>query len=389
MAFVILSAGTLTRSKTRTISAGFFVGLVAAGMLVTLLGGFALGYGLRDGSHDPAAGVGEGGLVSRLANEVEAAAATVVAIGTATVDYGTAESFEPAPVHVPGIIAVEGGGDGEDGGAPENRMLIDRFGELSGRMIQLEVEAAQLAARIGAIQEFEARLKTDSESKKKSRQARTPPARSSGGPLLRPVEADRLAAEAQELVTRILDHAEDRPAFAASDSPDSADHLESELVRMEDGITRLADALSELDRIATSLNLVHMSFPGRAPVKGVQVGSRFGNRVDPFTKRRAFHSGIDFAAPRGTPILASAGGRVIYAAFRKDYGHTVEIDHGAGLVTRYAHASKLLVKVGQVVMPGEKIALIGSTGRSSGPHLHFEILQDGRYVDPTTYLARF
>ena len=80
---------------------------------------------------------------------------------------------------------------------------------------------------------------------------------------------------------------------------------------------------------------------------------------------------------------------MIFSGYRPQYGRTVEIDHGGELVTRYAHASALLVKVGQVVMPGEQIARVGSTGRSSGPHLHFEILRDGRFVDPTTYMAQF
>ena len=112
-----------------------------------------------------------------------------------------------------------------------------------------------------------------------------------------------------------------------------------------------------------------------------------GNRVDPFVHRHAFHAGVDFAAERGTPIRSSAGGTVAFAGFRPDYGWLVEIAHGNGLTTRYAHASKLLVKVGAVVFPGEPIAIVGSTGRSTGPHLHFEVLRRGSHVDPRLYLA--
>jgi len=363
MAFVILSAGTLTRSKTHTISSKVFLGLVSGCMFAMLAGGVLLGYGMRS---EPVEVVSEP--VSTLLASVEQESGAVFGpvLGFIQAASERAFSFEAAHVHTP--VAPERA----DGAGGDNKMLIDRFGELSGRMIQLEVEAAQLAARIDAIKEFEARLNADGASgKTKSRVAKTPPGRSTGGPLLRPME---------EHGAMVL------PQFLAAAE---GGELTEELARMEEGIERLSDALAELDRIATSLNVVHMSFPGRAPVKGARVGSRFGNRTDPFTNRRAFHSGLDFPSPKGTPIYASAGGRVIYAAYRRDYGYTVEIDHGADLVTRYAHASKLLVKAGQVVMPGEKIALVGSTGRSSGSHLHFEIMQDGRFMDPSVYLARF
>lgn len=324
MAFVILSAGALTRSKTRTVSSRVFMGLVLASMLLMLASGFAVGYGLG----------GERTII------VEA----------------------PPAVEITAVLPAT---------PPSNdnsRYLIDRFGELSGRMIQLEAEALELATRIGVIQEFESRIKTETlENQPKGRAARTPPGAPAGGPLLRPIEQSKVTL----------------PQFAAlADDP-----LNDELSRMEGEIDRLAEVIGELDRIATSLNLAQMFFPARLPVDGINMTSRFGNRVDPFTKRRAFHSGVDFPAPRGTPIYASGGGRVIFSGYRRQYGNTIEIDHGAGVATRYAHASKLLVKVGQVVMPGEKIALVGSSGRSTGPHLHFEILKDGHFVNPTAYLA--
>jgi len=123
------------------------------------------------------------------------------------------------------------------------------------------------------------------------------------------------------------------------------------------------------------------------PLDHVTLGSPFGNRDDPFTGRRAFHSGLDFAAAPGTAIHAAAGGTVVSAGFRSDYGWVVEIDHGNGLRTRYAHASRLLVKTGDVVAPGATIAAVGSTGRSTGPHLHFEVLRSGEATDPRRYLA--
>ncbi|HWH83016.1 MAG TPA: M23 family metallopeptidase, partial [Burkholderiaceae bacterium] len=138
---------------------------------------------------------------------------------------------------------------------------------------------------------------------------------------------------------------------------------------------------------ATDRSVQLMRTPTRAPLVRAAVVSLFGNRDDPLTGRRAFHSGLDFAAVTGTMIHAAAGGLVKSAAFHHDYGWTVEIDHGNGLVTRYAHASRLLVRAGDVVAPGAVIAAVGSTGRSTGPHLHFEVLRNGAATDPRRYLA--
>ncbi|MCK9510232.1 MAG: M23 family metallopeptidase [Pigmentiphaga sp.] len=124
------------------------------------------------------------------------------------------------------------------------------------------------------------------------------------------------------------------------------------------------------------------------PIEGYRYrSSSFGPRFDPINRRRAFHEGIDFAAPRGTPIYAAAGGVVLTAKYLRGYGNTVEIDHGDRLVTRYAHASRLLVKPGQVIKRGQQVATVGSTGRSTGPHLHFEVRVDGQAADPRLYLA--
>ena len=124
------------------------------------------------------------------------------------------------------------------------------------------------------------------------------------------------------------------------------------------------------------------------PVARGWVSSSFGNRVDPFTGGRAWHAGIDFSARRGTEVLAAAGGVVIYADYRADYGHTIEINHGDGYVTRYAHQHELKVAVGDVVKRGQVIGTVGSSGRASGAHLHFEVMKNGRQVDPRRYIAR-
>lgn len=125
--------------------------------------------------------------------------------------------------------------------------------------------------------------------------------------------------------------------------------------------------------------------PNQRPVD-VAVGSGFGFRIDPFSGRAALHSGLDFPAEPGTPILAAAGGVVVNTEFHPAYGQVVELDHGNGLVTRYAHASQIHVRQGDLVKRGQHIADVGNTGRSTGPHLHFEVLLEGVPQDPARFL---
>jgi murein DD-endopeptidase MepM/ murein hydrolase activator NlpD len=126
--------------------------------------------------------------------------------------------------------------------------------------------------------------------------------------------------------------------------------------------------------------------PTALPVLGSWNASGFGWRLDPITGQMAMHEGIDFIAETGTPIHAAAAGVVVTAEFHPAYGNMVEIDHGGDLVTRYAHCSKVLVKPGQVVKRGDKIAEVGSTGRSTGPHLHFEVRLKGVAQNPARFL---
>lgn len=128
--------------------------------------------------------------------------------------------------------------------------------------------------------------------------------------------------------------------------------------------------------------------PIHEPMGGVdRISSNFGNRKDPFTGGRAFHAGIDFPAPKGTPVLSAGYGKVSFVGERAGYGKTVEVTHGPGLLTRYGHLSAYLVKEGQIVNTGTPIAEVGSTGRSTGPHLHFEVRRADNAVDPGKYLA--
>ncbi|MDZ7827203.1 MAG: M23 family metallopeptidase [Gammaproteobacteria bacterium] len=126
---------------------------------------------------------------------------------------------------------------------------------------------------------------------------------------------------------------------------------------------------------------------GRPVERGWQ-SSSFGRRVDPFSGKLAWHEGLDFAGRQGDPVTATAAGVVVFAGHRSGYGRLVEINHGNGYVTRYGHNHELAVEVGDLVRRGDRIASMGSSGRSTGPHVHFEVLRDGRQVDPSTYIAR-
>ncbi|MGQ0655485.1 MAG: M23 family metallopeptidase [Betaproteobacteria bacterium] len=126
--------------------------------------------------------------------------------------------------------------------------------------------------------------------------------------------------------------------------------------------------------------------PTIMPVDAPYNASGFGRRIDPFTGQWAMHEGIDFLADPGTPVVAAAGGVVVFAGFHPQYGHMIDIDHGNELSTRYAHLSKVLVKEGQVLTRGKRIALSGNTGRSTGPHLHFEVRFRGSAQNPARFL---
>jgi murein DD-endopeptidase MepM/ murein hydrolase activator NlpD len=146
--------------------------------------------------------------------------------------------------------------------------------------------------------------------------------------------------------------------------------------------------LSVLESLISTRNLSRQIVPGGRPVMQGWISSYFGHRADPFTGRSAFHRGLDFAGPAGAEVVAVASGVVTYSKERFGYGKCVEINHGNGYVTRYAHNQRVLVQAGDTVQKGQPIALIGSTGRSTGPHLHFEVLKQGRAVDPMSFVKR-
>ena len=163
-----------------------------------------------------------------------------------------------------------------------------------------------------------------------------------------------------------------------------------DLNRQVDLLTKQVDDRTEKLAILDALMIVDSAkkklLPSALPVEGGLFSSNFGWRIDPFSGTRAFHEGMDFMAKSGTPAHAAAGGVVISSEFHPQYGNMVEIDHGNGLVTRYAHLSKRDVKIGDVVLSRGKIGAVGNTGQSTGPHLHFEVRQNGTPLNPVRFL---
>ena len=322
MAFVIFSAGPLTNSHLRTVDALPLAIGAALLLLLVMIGCFALGYG------SGYRGIAQGS---------------------------------------PDRSAVR-----FDFDRPEGRALIDRVGILSGRLTQLEGEAATLARRLGLGRPPDVRPGAPS--------ARPGPA---------PTVSDTSTARPADPLPRggpYLPLSRDATWPAAtrahrSDSGTGLSRLEDELAQLEGVIAQLASLTAEHD-------LASMAFPNRRPIRAGRTSSGFGTRRDPFTGRPARHEGLDFPAPVGTPILASAGGWVVAAGPSGAYGNAVVIDHGNGLATLYGHASKVFVRRGDLVMPQQAIAAVGSSGRSTGAHLHFEVMRNGIRVEPRDYLAQ-
>ncbi|HTS21578.1 MAG TPA: peptidoglycan DD-metalloendopeptidase family protein [Casimicrobiaceae bacterium] len=159
------------------------------------------------------------------------------------------------------------------------------------------------------------------------------------------------------------------------------------LADLSHAVEERSDQLTVLEALLVSNSANKQFLPTLAPVDGGWLSSSFGWRIDPFTGQKSFHEGLDFPSEAGTPIVAAASGKVIFADVHAQYGKMVEIDHGNGLVTRYAHASRLFVKEGDLVVRGQKVATVGSTGRATGPHLHFEVRLNGVPQNPARFLV--
>lgn len=168
----------------------------------------------------------------------------------------------------------------------------------------------------------------------------------------------------------------------------TATNLNSELERFEARLENREQQLQILETLLHNRSLEEQFSLSGKPVEKGWISSYFGKRTDPFTGKPAMHNGVDFAGKEGSNILAVAGGVVTWTGSRTGYGDMVEISHGDGYVTRYAHNKKNLVQPGDVVRKGDVIALMGSSGRSTGAHVHYEVYKHGRPVDPSSYVAR-
>jgi murein DD-endopeptidase MepM/ murein hydrolase activator NlpD len=221
---------------------------------------------------------------------------------------------------------------------------------------------------------------------------------------------DALAAKVGELQARILRldafgerlakaagikrdefHFDEKPGQGGPMVPLDHDLTVPEFERMLDDMSRVVDDRSEklgvLDSFFMDDRLARKTIPTTMPVSGGYYSSNFGYRVDPINGHSEFHTGVDIVAPVGTRVMAAAGGVVSFSGTMPEYGNMVDIDHDNGLTSRYAHLSKRLVKVGDVVMKGQPIALVGNTGRTTGPHLHFEVREKGIPLNPGKFLA--
>lgn len=172
-----------------------------------------------------------------------------------------------------------------------------------------------------------------------------------------------------------------------SGRPLSMEELQTTLADLDRLTDQRTDLMTVLESRLFDQKIRNMMVPTQQPVSTGILGSNFGWRIDPFTGRSALHTGLDFQADYGAPILAAAGGVVVTQEFHPAYGNMIEIDHGNDLITRYAHASKTFVKKGDLIKRGQKIAEVGTTGRSTGAHLHFEVLVQGIPQDPQKFLT--
>ncbi|MEY2952253.1 MAG: hypothetical protein RLZZ401_340 [Pseudomonadota bacterium] len=167
----------------------------------------------------------------------------------------------------------------------------------------------------------------------------------------------------------------------------SMEELQATLNDLESLTGQRTDVMTLVESRLFEQKMKTLMVPTQQPVAGGSLGSNFGWRIDPITGRSALHTGLDFQADSGTAIYAAAGGIVVTQEYHPAYGNMVEIDHGNDLLTRYAHASRVLIKKGDLIRRGQKIAEVGTTGRSTGPHLHFEVLVQGVFQDPQKFLS--
>jgi murein DD-endopeptidase MepM/ murein hydrolase activator NlpD len=233
--------------------------------------------------------------------------------------------------------------------------MAERVGEMQAKLVQLEAVGERVAGLAGVRAE-DLRL----------------PATDAGGPATPAPAAKRPGGQGGPFIPPA------NPSF---------EQLDRLIQRLGETADHQADVFTLFESRLLERKLQDLLVPSSQPVADVPPGSGFGFRTDPFTGRPALHTGLDFPAEIGTPILAAAGGVVVATDTHPASGKLVEVDHGRGLMTRYAHVSRIDVKPGDIVKRGQKIAEVGNTGRSTGPHLHFEVLVEGVPQNPSRFLA--
>ena len=241
-------------------------------------------------------------------------------------------------------------------------LLADQHAEAKARQQQIQDNINNLAVKLGEVQAHMLRL--DGLGEKLAKVAG-----------LKPAELPSATANSG------------RGGAATAGAPLSIDDFVKQLGELNKNVDVKGDQLSVLEALLVEGSAQRKFLPTLPPVENINYTSNFGYRIDPFSGHQTFHEGVDFAAETGTAINAAASGKVIYADYHPAYGKSVEIDHGNGLVTRYAHGSELLVKEGDLVVRGQRISRVGSTGRSTGPHLHFEVRLNGVAQNPGRFLA--
>ena len=243
-------------------------------------------------------------------------------------------------------------------------MVVDQQAEIAATRHAAEVELDALTLRIGQMQAQMLRLNALGER------------------LVGQADLDRNEFNF-DVVPAIggPDEMQDKQSVPFSDFLSMLDQLDSELEDRQ-------EMLSVLEVLLMSRSLHERVMPSGKPVEEGWLSSRYGKRSDPFTGKQDFHKGLDFAGKKGADVLAVGDGVVSWSGKRSGYGNLVEINHGNGYVTRYGHNQRHLVEVGDTVKKGQQVAMMGSSGRSTGPHVHFEVLRNGKRVDPAKYIGK-
>ena len=240
----------------------------------------------------------------------------------------------------------------------EQQVLVDEAKyQAEKKLAALTLRVAELQARLVRLDALGERLTTMAKLDNGEFDFSRAPAL--GGPEQNLDEADFTAPDFQQMLEQLGEQIEDRQ-----------------------------QQLDTLEALMAKRKLQNDVFLAGRPIKKGWMSSRYGRRSDPFSGRIAWHAGVDFAGKKGADIVAVAAGVVTWSGERYGYGEMVEINHGNGFSTRYAHCKENLVKAGDVVKKGQVVALMGSSGRSTGPHVHFEVYKNGRTVDPATYIHR-